>query len=111
MQNKILHFYAAREIHVWKMIRRRPHRTSPDQIKSAAVWFYREYHQNGLDTHIRHMVWIIWGRARNIASDEWGREESAHYEALERKIKELQSIVSRSLIARFKAWQKGVKVK
>jgi hypothetical protein len=64
-----------------------------------------------MDTHIRHMVWIIWWRARNIASDEWDKEESAHYEALNERIKELQALLKKSLIARFKAWQKGVKLK
>jgi hypothetical protein len=93
------------------MIRRRPHQLTPEQVKSAAAWYYYQYHENGMNTHTRHMVWIIWDRARDIASDEWAREESAHYEALQEQIKGLQTLLGRSLIARFRAWQKGVKIK
>jgi len=111
MRNEVLQFYAEREIHVWKMIRRRPRNVTADQVKAGAAWFYSEYQKNGMNTHTRHMVWIIWARARDIASDEWAREEGAHFEALNEQIKGLREILNRKLSTRLRAWWRGVNLK
>jgi len=86
MDKKIKEFYAKKNLHVNRMVEKRPADIKPAQVYVAAEKLYQRI-QNGLDIKDIKIVWKIWEMARDCATTE--------YDEKRKRLAELKTAVKR----------------
>ena len=74
MNKEIIEFYESKNLHLSKMIDRRPAGITPEQVRGAAEKVYREIKEGRQIKDIR-IAWEVWAAAKQINADR-GQKES-----------------------------------
>ena len=83
MRRDILDYFAKDDQQVEKMIKRRPHGITANQVKSAASELYFDLTEGRRQMEVRERVWHIWSRAREMSERDWAAEELVYIRQLE----------------------------
>jgi len=89
MNQDILDFYSSKNLHMHKIIRRKPYNVTQEDVEAAAVEVYEEV-QEGLEIRNLYIVWEVWRRAKAIDSQKY-TEQKEHYFQLKAETPKLKA--------------------
>ena len=91
MEKKILDFYASKNLHVAKMIEKRPPGISRGQVELAAVEMYRRITGGTEAVRDIRIAWRVWEIARNIRARGYEQDMGQLVQAQERVAELIES--------------------